>query len=122
MILAVLYAFQARELLRLSQPDHGPCSGVVLDPEPMMSSLVLLAQTSSPGHDLDSQYQLMQGVFWVFGAAAVVFCVWMLIDALRREPTPAKKFGWALIILILPLAGALLYLFVRKGSAVRPAT
>ena len=29
----------------------------------------------------------------------------MLIDALRREPTPAKKFGWALIILLLPLPG-----------------
>jgi hypothetical protein len=86
-----------------------------------MRHFFLPAQTT-PGHDLDSQYQHMQGVFWLFGLAAAVFCLWMLIDALRREPTPAKKFGWALIILILPLAGALVYFFVRKATSIRPAT
>lgn len=86
-----------------------------------MNPLVLLAQETDVSK-LDAGYEAMQFVFWVFGLAAALFCLWMLIDAIRKEPTPAKKFGWALIILLLPLAGALIYFFARKATLIRPAT
>ena len=85
-----------------------------------MLALVLFAQeTGSPA--LDSGYDAMTFVFWAFGIAVAAFTIWLAVDAFRKEPTPGLRIGWALLILCLPLAGAMLY-FCRKATYIRPTS
>ncbi len=43
------------------------------------------------------------------------FWVWMLIDCLSNEPSEGSdKVVWALVLILLPFIGALIYFFVRR--------
>jgi len=73
-------------------------------------------------------YFLAQGdfppreVFLVGGAIgvclvliAIVLWLWALVDCLKNEPSHGSdKVCWVLVILFLPIIGAILYLFVRR--------
>ena len=51
----------------------------------------------------------------LFGIAALVFWIWMLIDCMRREPPESlEKLTWALVILLGTIVGALVYYIIRK--------
>jgi hypothetical protein len=54
-------------------------------------------------------------LFFVIAIAASIFWIWMLIDALMNEPTPAEKLLWFCVIFFLHLLGALIYLLVRRN-------
>ena len=59
-------------------------------------------------------------MFWWFFLFAVFFAVvWAFIDNFRRHDHSGwAKAGWALIILILPLLGTLIYLIARPADEV----
>jgi hypothetical protein len=59
-------------------------------------------------------------ILWIIGLAAFVFWVWLIIDALVNEPTPADKILWFLVMFFLPIIGSIVYLIVRKGQQQRP--
>ncbi len=52
--------------------------------------------------------------FWVLATAASVFWILMMMDAVGRERTGNERFWWAMVILVFPVAGALVYLVVRR--------
>jgi hypothetical protein len=64
------------------------------------------------------------GVIWLIGCgltvATTLFWVWMLIDCLAKEPSEGNdKLVWALVMLVLPGLGSLLYLFIRRPERIR---
>lgn len=63
------------------------------------------------------------GVFACFGVASLLFFVfwlWMLIDCLTRQfHEPNDKLVWVLVIIFLPLLGALLYFFIGRPRGTR---
>jgi hypothetical protein len=44
---------------------------------------------------------------------AFVFGMWMLIHALIKERSGADKLGWAVVIVFVPVIGAMIYFFMR---------
>jgi len=63
------------------------------------------------------------GIFMLVSVAVSLlgfaFWVWMLIDCLTKEPSEGNdKLIWALVIIVLPAIGALLYLFVRRPERI----
>ena len=61
-------------------------------------------------------------VFWsilIFFVMATVFftVIWAFIDNFRRrDHSGGAKAGWALVIIILPLLGTLIYLIARPAD------
>ena len=66
-------------------------------------------------------------LFRLFGAGArgilvfaSIFWIWVLIDCLVKEPSDTNdKIAWTLFVLFVPLAGALVYYFVRRPERVK---
>jgi hypothetical protein len=57
--------------------------------------------------------ELLIILFLVFGG----FWLWALIDLLKSEfENSSNKIIWLLVIILLPIIGSLLYLFVGKGQ------
>jgi len=53
---------------------------------------------------------------------ATIFWVWVLIDCLTKEPAESNdKIAWVLVILLVPVLGALAYYFVRRPERVKVA-
>ena len=51
----------------------------------------------------------------IFGLLMTVFWVWMLIHALTNSGlSGGEKVAWVLVILVLPMLGAIIYFFVGK--------
>lgn len=53
------------------------------------------------------------------GLAVFAFWAWMLVDCLLREPAGMEKLVWILVIIFLPLIGAVLYFVIRRQRWVR---
>ena len=54
----------------------------------------------------------------LLGLAILVLDVLSVVDVFRSSKDPEKKLLWAIIILLLPLLGPLLYyLFARSGGS-----
>ena len=49
-------------------------------------------------------------------ACITIFWLWMLIDAVTKQPSIASKILWALCILVFYLLGALIYFFVARKN------
>lgn len=65
---------------------------------------------------------LMVAMFW-FGVVFSIFyaVVWAFIDNFRRRDHGGwAKAGWALVILVLPLLGMLIYIGTRPDDALDP--
>ncbi|MCJ7437054.1 MAG: PLDc N-terminal domain-containing protein [Acidimicrobiia bacterium] len=66
-------------------------------------------------------------MFWVLLMASFLFIIvftviWAFIDNFRRHDHSGwAKAGWALIIVIIPLFGTLIYLIARPADARAPA-
>ncbi|OGV71546.1 MAG: hypothetical protein A3K18_22325 [Lentisphaerae bacterium RIFOXYA12_64_32] len=59
-------------------------------------------------------------LFVLLGLAVMAFWVWMLIDCATREPSAGNdKVVWVAIILVVHVAGALIYFFVRRPQRIR---
>ncbi|HLZ62425.1 MAG TPA: PLDc N-terminal domain-containing protein [Ktedonosporobacter sp.] len=51
---------------------------------------------------------------------ATIFWAWVLIDCLTKEPAESNdKVAWVLVILLVPVLGALAYYFVRRPERVK---
>ena len=60
-------------------------------------------------------------VWWFFLFSIFFAVVYAFVDNFRRHDHSGwAKAGWALIILILPLLGTLIYLVVRPADALAP--
>jgi hypothetical protein len=57
----------------------------------------------------------MHPLFGLLGFLLTVFWIWMLIDALKNEPTTGEKLLWFLVIFLLHFIGALIYYVFRKS-------
>lgn len=58
--------------------------------------------------------------FILFGLAATIFWLWMLVDCLAKEPSAGhEKLLWAIVILLTHGLGALLYYFIRRPQRIR---
>ncbi len=56
----------------------------------------------------------------VISMLAIIFWVWVLIDCVVKEPADGNdKVAWVLIILFVPLVGALLYYFLRRPERMK---
>ena len=51
---------------------------------------------------------------WVFGVAVTILWIWMLIDCLSSSLPTNEKLLWAIVIILLPLVGSLLYMFIAR--------
>jgi DMSO reductase anchor subunit len=59
-------------------------------------------------------------VFFVLGAVATGFWIWMLVDCLTKESSQGNdKLVWAVVIFFLHGLGAILYYFVRRPQRIR---
>ncbi len=58
-------------------------------------------------------------IFWVGLVISIYFAViWAFIDNFRRRDYGGwAKAGWALVIIVLPLLGAMIYLGTRPSDA-----
>ena len=54
-------------------------------------------------------------VIWIVGIAATIFWIWMLIDCLTSAMPTNEKLLWAVVMLIVPVIGSLIYFFVKRG-------
>ena len=61
-------------------------------------------------------------LMWWFFLFAIFFAViWAFIDNFRRHDHHGwAKAGWALLILVVPLLGTLIYLIARPADATAP--
>jgi hypothetical protein len=48
-----------------------------------------------------------------FGLSLLAFWLWMLVDALTREPSADDRLVWTLVICLTQLLGAALYYLLR---------
>ena len=78
-----------------------------------------LLSVSSPLADLFTGVVGGMIVLWILAIAATIFWLWMLVDALVTEPTPAEKLLWFVVIFLLHFIGALIYFIVRRSSRPR---
>ena len=54
---------------------------------------------------------------------AMIFWLWVLVDCLTHEPADGNdKVAWTLVILMVPLFGALIYYFVRRPRRIKAAS
>ena len=54
---------------------------------------------------------------------AMIFWLWVLVDCLTNEPADGNdKVAWTLVILMVPLFGALIYYFVRRPKRTKAAS
>ncbi|OGE31006.1 hypothetical protein A2631_04975 [Candidatus Daviesbacteria bacterium RIFCSPHIGHO2_01_FULL_44_29] len=54
----------------------------------------------------------------LFGLAATVFWIWMLVDAIQRKfKDQSERLVWVLVIVFTHFAGALIYYFVVKANS-----
>jgi hypothetical protein len=51
---------------------------------------------------------------------ATIFWIWTLTDCLTKEPSEGNdKVAWTILIIFVPLIGALLYHFVRRPERIK---
>ena len=60
-------------------------------------------------------------LMFVFGGlislACFVFWIWMLIDCLTNDGIQgSEKVAWVIVVVLLPLIGSLIYLFVGRSK------
>jgi hypothetical protein len=67
-------------------------------------------------HDALSHEEIFgtMSIAWILVMVASVFWMMALVDAINREPTGNGQFLWTMVILALPVVGALIYWFVRR--------
>ena len=88
-----------------------------------MHALTLLAQANpDAGAAVFGGAMAFMAFFWIIGIAFTIFWLWMLVDALANQPTTEQKILWFLVIFLLPVVGALIYLFVGKGGRTPAST
>ena len=67
---------------------------------------------------LDNAEAIIPFLFLVLGGGfaciTTAFWLWMLVDAIQNETEESERLLWILLIVLLPLIGSLLYLFMRK--------
>jgi hypothetical protein len=59
----------------------------------------------------------MTALWAVLGTAAVIVAVFTLVDLFRRHLDRRHTLAWLLIVVLLPLAGSVLYWVLRRQEA-----
>lgn len=60
-------------------------------------------------------------VFLLVFVAVFVFWLWALIDILKSEFTGPNKVVWLLMVMMVPLIGAILYYFIGREQKIKDA-
>jgi len=47
------------------------------------------------------------------GFLGLLFCLWMIVDCVKRERQTLEKILWLLLIIFVPVIGPLIYFLVR---------
>jgi hypothetical protein len=64
--------------------------------------------------------ELIGGLFvLIFGLFGFILFIYVIIDILRHEFTGYNKIIWIIILLCLPVLGAILYLIFGRGQRVK---
>jgi len=51
---------------------------------------------------------------------ATIIWLWVLVDCITKEPSEGNdKIAWLLLIIFVPLIGALLYYFIRRPERIK---
>ena len=51
---------------------------------------------------------------------ASIFWIWVLIDCISKEPSEGNdKVAWTILIIFVPLLGAVLYYFIRRPERIK---
>ena len=51
---------------------------------------------------------------------ATVFWMWVLVDCITKEPSDGNdKIAWTILIIFVPLFGALLYYFILRPERIK---
>ena len=74
-----------------------------------------LAQTSSDGGAF-AAFGALWLVFAVLGLALTAFWVWMLVDLLGSSLPTNEKLLWAVVMLVVPVIGSILYFVMKRGK------
>jgi hypothetical protein len=62
---------------------------------------------------------LIWAICGCLAAAAFVFWIWMLVDAIKnRSLTDTEKIVWVLVVIFLHFLGALIYFFVGRERTI----
>ena len=64
--------------------------------------------------DMSWLMERIMGLYFLFWCLEVVFVIWMLVDLLTSKAETTTKILWALIIILLPLLGSLLYFLIQR--------
>ena len=74
------------------------------------------------GYDFPLLSMMIVVAWWFFLFAVFFAVIWAFIDNFRRHDHSGwAKAGWALVILIIPLLGTLIYLIARPVDALAAA-
>lgn len=76
-----------------------------------------LAQTSDAG--VFAGLGAMMILVWVIGGLLTIFWLWMLVDCLTGPMPTNEKILWAIVMLVVPFVGSLIYFFVKRGGRAR---
>ncbi|GGD37329.1 hypothetical protein GCM10012288_09290 [Malaciobacter pacificus] len=64
--------------------------------------------------------ELIGGLFvLIFGLFGFILFIYVIIDILRHEFTGYNKIIWIIVLLCLPVLGAILYLIFGRGQRVK---
>lgn len=56
----------------------------------------------------------------LIGALLIAFWIWMLVEAITKEPTENNhRLTWVLVIALTQVIGAAIYYFVRRPERIR---
>ena len=70
------------------------------------------------GYDFPLLSMMIVVLWWFFLLSVFFAVIWSFIDNSRRHDHSGwAKAGWALVILIIPLLGTLIYLIARPADA-----
>ena len=82
----------------------------------LLHAVPALVGQNNSGAGLFAGLGALMIVFWVLGIALTIFWIWMLVDCLTSAMPTNEKILWAIVMLIVPVIGSLIYFFVKRGN------
>jgi len=86
----------------------------------IMSLQLILSQRANAYIDPDTGGFFFQTIApYVYAVVPLVLLLWALIDILRNEFTGSNKIIWVIIVILIPILGAILYFLIGRKQKVK---